>query len=243
MALIVDAGMLYAQADVSDGHHEAAVMVLRSETGELITSELAVAEADYLILSRLGIDAELSFLDDLAEGTFVVECLSRRDLDVARQMARRYRDLQPGLADCSLTILADRYRTLRIATFNQRDFRTLRTLRGDTFDIVPREPPSAAKRYSIPCAAWRSIPLLLGPKARSMRIRPSISVRKLVRKRLLSNRSPIRTRRQLSNEHLRTRSHGGTIQANLPSGVTLGNHRPAAISPTSASREICRRGC
>ncbi|MDQ3361616.1 MAG: VapC toxin family PIN domain ribonuclease, partial [Actinomycetota bacterium] len=68
MALIIDAGGLYAQADRADPAHEAVIEVLKEERGPLVTSGIAAAEADYLILSRLGIDTELAFLDDLAEG-------------------------------------------------------------------------------------------------------------------------------------------------------------------------------
>jgi hypothetical protein len=41
--------------------------VLRSERGELVTSQFVVAEADHLILRRLGVDAELRF-----RGSFTV---------------------------------------------------------------------------------------------------------------------------------------------------------------------------
>ncbi len=51
MALIVDAGALYAQADADEPRHAAVAEVLRTERGELIMSELAVAEADCLIPS------------------------------------------------------------------------------------------------------------------------------------------------------------------------------------------------
>ncbi len=53
---------------------------------------MAAAEADDLILTRLGV--ELAFLDDLAASTFVVDCLDRKELGVARDLARRYRDLE-----------------------------------------------------------------------------------------------------------------------------------------------------
>ena len=76
MALIVDAGALYAQADADEPRHAAVAAVLQAEREALVTSELAVAEADYLILERLGVEVELAFIDDLAEGTFVVECLT-----------------------------------------------------------------------------------------------------------------------------------------------------------------------
>lgn len=139
MALIVDAGGLYAQADRNDPGHAAVVEILTNEGGPLVTSEVAVAEADYLILNRLGIEVELAFLDDLAEGTFLVECLTRRELGVARDLARRHRDLELGLADVSLMVLAGRYRTRRVVTFDERAFRTVTPLQGGSFTVLPAD--------------------------------------------------------------------------------------------------------
>ena len=139
MALIIDAGGLYAQADRADPSHAAVVEILKNERGMLVTSEVAVAEADYLILNRLGVEVELSFLDDLAEGTFLVECLTREELGVARELARRHRDLQLGLADVSLVVLARRYRTRRIVTFDERAFRAVTPLQGGSFTVLPAD--------------------------------------------------------------------------------------------------------
>jgi hypothetical protein len=61
MALLLDAEALYAQADRVDPHHAAVVDILHAEQGPLIASAIGVAEADYLILTRLGIDVELTF--------------------------------------------------------------------------------------------------------------------------------------------------------------------------------------
>ncbi|CAN5699520.1 hypothetical protein BH24ACT18_BH24ACT18_09950 [soil metagenome] len=139
MALIIDAGGLYAQADRADPAHEAVIEVLKEERGPLVTSGIAAAEADYLILSRLGIDTELAFLDDLAEGTFILEGLTRDEIGVARGLARRYRDLELGLADVSLIVLARRYGTRRIVTFDERAFRTVEPLQGGSFTVLPAE--------------------------------------------------------------------------------------------------------
>lgn len=102
-----------------------------------MTTELAVAEADYLILRRLGVEVELAFIDDLAVGTFVVECLSREELRKARSLIERYRDLRLGLADASLAVLAERYATRRILTFDERAFRVVEPLQGGSFTILP----------------------------------------------------------------------------------------------------------
>ncbi|MGH3145959.1 MAG: type II toxin-antitoxin system toxin ribonuclease C26 [Rubrobacter sp.] len=139
MALILDAGALYAQADRADPAYEAVAGILKGERGPLVTSEVAVAEADYLILTRLGVDVELAFLDDLAEGTFLVECLTREELGVARGLARRYQDLELGLADVSLVVLARRYRTRRIATFDELAFRAVTPLQGGSFIVLPAD--------------------------------------------------------------------------------------------------------
>jgi hypothetical protein len=139
MALIVDAGALYAQADADEPRHAAVAAVLRAEREALVTTELAVAEADYLILERLGVDVELAFIDDLAAGTFVVECLTRNEIRAARALIERYRDLRLGLADASLAILADRYRTMRLLTFDERAFRTIAPIGGGAFTILPAD--------------------------------------------------------------------------------------------------------
>ena len=139
MALIVDAGALYAQADRNDPGHRAVVDLLQGERGPLVTSQVAAAEADYLILTRLGVDVEFAFLDDLAAGTFTAEGLSGDELGLARDVARRYRDLELGLADASLVVLAHRHRTRRLLTLDERCFRAVTPLQGGSFRLLPHD--------------------------------------------------------------------------------------------------------
>lgn len=140
MTLVLDAGVLFAQADAADPEHEVAATLLQAETGPLITSQFALAEADYLILDRLGVDAEAAFLDDLVAGTFLADCLDRDELRAARDLAHRYRDLELGIADASLLVLAARHRTVRIATLDRNDFLAVRPLYGDAFELLPAPP-------------------------------------------------------------------------------------------------------
>ena len=139
MALVIDAGALYAQADADEPRHASVAAALQGEREALVTTELAVAEADYLILQRLGVDVELAFIDDLAEGTFIVECLSREEMRIARGLVERYRDLRIGLADASIAVLADRYRTTRLLTFDERAFRAITPIAGGTFTLLPAD--------------------------------------------------------------------------------------------------------
>jgi predicted nucleic acid-binding protein len=138
-ALIVDAGALYAQADADEPQHAAVAHALREERDSLVTSQIVVAEADYLILRRLGIEVELKFLDDLAGGTYIVDALTPPELTIARDVVARYRDLKLGLADASLVVLAGRWRTRRILTLDERAFRAVTPLQGGSFEILPAD--------------------------------------------------------------------------------------------------------
>jgi uncharacterized protein len=139
VALVIDANCLVCYVDADEPRHEDVTALMRAERQTLVTTELAVAEADYLILHRLGIDAELAFLTDLAEGTFIVDRLDRRELVDAQQVVARYRDLRLGLADASLVVLAARYSTTRILTLDERAFRAVTPLQGGTFTVLPAD--------------------------------------------------------------------------------------------------------
>lgn len=135
----MDAGALVAQADADEPRHAEVAAILKQEREILVTTELVVAEADYLVLDRLGVDVELALISDLTGGVFVVECLSRDELVIARGIVERYRDLRIGLADASLCVIAKRYGTRRILTFDERAFRAVAPLQGGSFTLLPAD--------------------------------------------------------------------------------------------------------
>jgi len=139
MAMVVDASALFALVNRDDPEQERVRRLLEGERPPLVTSELALAEADYLVLNRLGIGAELEFLQDLAGGLISADCLTLEEIGLAHTAARRYRDLRLGLADCSLVVLAYRHQTRRIATLNLRHFRAITPLQGGAFTLLPAD--------------------------------------------------------------------------------------------------------
>ena len=138
MTLIVDAAPLVALADRRDPMRKPVRDLLHSETGQLVVPAPVSAEVDYLLAKRLGEAARQAFLEDLAVGRFAVECLEPYDYPEILELERRFEALQPGLADLSIVVLADRFGTRRIATFDRRHFRSLRAMRGDQpFELLP----------------------------------------------------------------------------------------------------------
>jgi uncharacterized protein len=130
--------VLYAATDSADPDHRPARSLLSRWDGELVVSAFTAVEADYLILSRLGVDAQLRFLDDLV-GAYLVDSLDLAGLGTAREVCRRYRDLAVGLADASLVVLCRKWHTRSVATFDQRHFRALSPLQGGSFELLPAD--------------------------------------------------------------------------------------------------------
>jgi len=137
VTLVLDAAPLVALADRSDRMQARVEAALRDEPGELVIPAPVSAEVDYLLGRRLGRAARLAFLDDLAAGRFNVACLGPADYAVIAGLERQYHDLDVGLSDLSVVVLAGRYRTQRLLTFDERHFRALRALSGEQFVLLP----------------------------------------------------------------------------------------------------------
>jgi hypothetical protein len=66
-----------------------------------VVPAFVAAEADYLILSRLCVDAQTAFVEDLAS-SYRLDSLDEAELMRAADICRRYRDVELGLADASI---------------------------------------------------------------------------------------------------------------------------------------------
>lgn len=139
MTLLVDAGPLVAAADRRDPRRAAVQQVLRAERGSLIVPAAVAAEADHLLRRRVGAAARRAFLADLTGARFRVECPTREDYRSIAELERTYDDLGLSLADLSLVALARRFRTRRLLTFDERDFRAVRPLQGGAFELMPAD--------------------------------------------------------------------------------------------------------
>ena len=139
MTIIIDAGPLVTFTDLRDERYGAVRRIMLEEPGPLIVPAPVTAEADYLIGHRVGEHARRGFLDDLAEGRFQVDCLTPPDYTLITMLERQYADLRPGLADLAVVASAARYRCTRILTFDERHFRVIRPLYGETFTLLPAD--------------------------------------------------------------------------------------------------------
>lgn len=139
MALVADSGALYALYDRSDRHHRAVRQVVEEEHGAILIPSSLLSEIAYLLRMRLGADAEIAFMSDLLAGSFSLHALTMEDLRRCEQLLLAYRDLNLGLADASVVAVADRYGIARLLTLDERDFRVVRSRRGQAFLLLPAD--------------------------------------------------------------------------------------------------------
>jgi hypothetical protein len=68
-----------------------------------------------------------------------LESFTADDLAQAGEVMRRYGDLQIGLADASIVVLAERHETAEVLTLDLRHFQTLRIGGRKRFRILPAD--------------------------------------------------------------------------------------------------------
>lgn len=135
--IIADTSGLIPYFNESDPDHEAIAAWIEARNPVMVVSPFVVAEIDYLVTTRCGVNTELAVLGELAGGAFELATINAESLATAAGVVKRYRDLGIGITDASLVVLAERYRTRTILTLDQTHFRVLRPLDGGHFKLVP----------------------------------------------------------------------------------------------------------
>jgi predicted nucleic acid-binding protein len=134
---IADTSGLLALFNAAEPEHETVGRLVADLDDTVVVSPYVVAELDYLVATRVGVDAELAVLAELAGGAYELAQLDAADVARASLLIERYRDQAVGLSDASIVVLADRHRTREILTLDHRHFEVLRPLSGGRFKLVP----------------------------------------------------------------------------------------------------------
>lgn len=137
--MLLDTSGLLAAIDGSQRAHGAARQVLDSSPGPFVLSPFVLAELDYLLATRVGIEAELALLGEVAAGAYELAPFATEDVAEARRVVEAYRDLELGLADASLVVLATRLDVRELLTLDERRFRVLRLAGGEPFRLLPAD--------------------------------------------------------------------------------------------------------
>lgn len=137
--ILLDSGGLFAALNRAEPAYEAARSALEREAKPHVLSPFVLAELDYLLSTQGGPETELTVLEDVARGAYVLEPFDAADVGAAAEVVDRYRDQNIGLADASIVVLAGRYGTNRVLSLDLRHFRTLLTPAGEHFTVFPAD--------------------------------------------------------------------------------------------------------
>lgn len=135
--MIVDTGVLYAVLDRDDRHHAAAVDLIATTDAVLRVPMLVIAEVTHLAGPRLGTEAEVRFLGDVASGELIPEPVHPADWERIAELVARYRDLPLGTVDASLVALAERLGETDVASFDRRDLTVVRPRHCEALTLLP----------------------------------------------------------------------------------------------------------
>jgi predicted nucleic acid-binding protein len=136
LILLGTSGLL-AAIDQSQRQHAACSVALENAAPPLMLSPFVLAELDYLVLRHVGADAQSALLGEVGRGVFQIEAFDANDVERAKEVIEQFQDLQIGLADASLVVLAERYAVSDVLTLDRRHFEALRFGGRRRFRIVP----------------------------------------------------------------------------------------------------------
>ena len=135
--IIADTSGLLAFYNRNEPAFPAVAEAVRGSSESVVVSPYVIAELDYLAATRLGVEAELAIVRELAGGAYELAQLTADEVAVCAEIIERYRDQEIGITDASLLVLAHRYRTRTLLTLDRRHFDVLRPLDGGRFTLLP----------------------------------------------------------------------------------------------------------
>lgn len=135
MILLDTSGLVAAIDPRQFHHHEAAAVLLQPQ--RRILSPFVLAEIAYLIATNAGQLESIKLLADVASSVYELEQFDAGDVARAVRVIEQYRDLELGIADASIVVLAERLGCTELLTLDQRHFRTVAGPRGRPFRLLP----------------------------------------------------------------------------------------------------------
>ena len=135
--ILLDTSGLLSALDASQRQHRECASVLSQAEPPLLLSPFVLAELDYLLMRHIGRDAQAALLEEVAGGAYQLEPFGADDISRARKVIEKYADLDIGLADASIVVLAERHGISEVLTLDQRHFRAMRIEKRKRFKLLP----------------------------------------------------------------------------------------------------------
>ena len=127
---IADTGLIVALLNRDDRHHKWALEIARTVTEPLFTCEAVLSEAGFQVGSAQWV------LGLVREGFLKIAFDLSKNFEEVMDLAVRYQDRAPDLADLCLIRMSELNENLPVLTVDERDFRVYRRNGRDVIPIV-----------------------------------------------------------------------------------------------------------
>jgi predicted nucleic acid-binding protein len=127
---IADTGFIVAAGSREDAHHAWAIRLAKTITEPLLTCESVLSEAAFHLKSSSYV---LSLVED---GLLEVAFDFSENIAQLRELARRYTDRKPDLADLCLIRMSELYPRHAVVTVDEADFRVYRRNKRETIPLI-----------------------------------------------------------------------------------------------------------
>ena len=127
---IADTGLVVALLNRSDRHHQWAAAVARRISEPFLTCEAVLAEAAFQVGSTALV---LALVQD---GFLKIAFNLEKHFQEVAELAARYGDRRPDLADLCLVRMSELFPDLHIFTVDESDFRIFRRNKREVIPIV-----------------------------------------------------------------------------------------------------------
>ncbi|MGA9042249.1 MAG: hypothetical protein WB421_17080 [Terriglobales bacterium] len=127
---IADSGLVVAFGNRDDRYHSWAIDVARTITEPLLTCEAVLAESAFHLNSSAYV---LSLVQD---GMLRLAFDCTKNLEQLSELARRYEDRKPDLADLCIIRLSELYPRHPVVTIDEGDFRVYRRNKREAIPLI-----------------------------------------------------------------------------------------------------------
>jgi predicted nucleic acid-binding protein len=127
---IADTGLIVALLNRDDRHHQWALEIARTVSEPLLTCDAVLSESGFQVGSIEWV------LGLVGEGFLKIAFDLSRNLEQVVDLAQRYNDRAPDLADLCLIRMSEIHDSLPVLTVDEKDFRVYRRNGRDVIPIV-----------------------------------------------------------------------------------------------------------
>lgn len=135
--LLVDSSGLLAAIDAGEPEHGRVSELIARDRRPLVVTDYVIAEVDYLVMHRLGLQAEHAFIEQVLDGIFSREPVTDADLRRALEIGARFSEHNLGITDATMMAVGERLGARQVLTLDRRHFSVYRNRRGRALDLLP----------------------------------------------------------------------------------------------------------